>query len=273
MGMRRELTHLLRSGYAVFLNNVMQAAQYRIGMATWASVSLLQVMIYLSVWRAVAVARGGSVDGFTPEKFAGYFIVLLVVREATYTWTAWQLEDWVRQGSLSPRLLRPMHPLVEMFGSMSAWRLQSAVLLVPAAALIFVAFDAEIAITAPRAALAAALFAPAMLVRFFGDCCLSCLSFWLTRVAGLRNMYYTILLFLSGQFAPIAVLPEPLQTLAHALPFYWVLGYPTELLTGAQPLGSVPQAAAMLSLWGGAMFVLLRVLWERGVARYGAVGA
>ena len=44
-------------------------------------------------------------------QFAAYFIVLMLVDHVTYTWIMYEYEYRVREGMLSPALLRPVHPI------------------------------------------------------------------------------------------------------------------------------------------------------------------
>ncbi len=252
----------------------MQATlQYRIANAVWGLTSLLQMVVYLSVWQAVAATRGGEAGGFTSAEFAGYFMVLVIVRELTFTWVAWEIETLVNTGNLSPLLLRPVHPLLDQWIKMTSYKLQSVVMLAPLVLACGILFHATLDTSAARVIITLLWLVPASMVRFCVDASMAMLAFWITRIGGPRSIYYATLLFLGGQFAPVSVLPDTLQRIAHALPFYWAVGYPVELATGKQPLSSIPFALLMMSAWIVASWALLHILWKRGVARYGAVGA
>ncbi len=270
MGRLRQLV----TATSAMLKLEMQAVlQYRIANAAWAFTSLLQVVVYLSVWQAVAHERGGSAGGYTAAEFAGYFLVLVLFREFTFTWVAWEVETMVNTGSLSPMLLRPVHPLLDQWVKMLSYKLQSAAMLTPILLVCSWLFSATLHTTLWHALCAIALIAPASMIRFFVDSCVASLAFWLTRIGGPRSIYYVGVVFLGGQFAPLAVLPDAVQSLARALPFYWALGYPVELATGKQPIASLPHALLMMAIWLAVLSIFLRMMWRRGVARYGAVGA
>lgn len=273
MNVLATIRHTARGSLAATRLNLAVAAQYRANMAVWSVASLLQIVVYLSVWRAVADASGGSAGGYTAGAFAGYFLVLLVVRELTMTWMPWEFAGYVRKGSLSPLLLRPLHPVVYVGSGMIAYRFQSMAMTIPAAGILFLFFDATID-SSWRALLAAVLVIPlASATRFLADTMLALTSMWLVRIDGIRGIYYTFLLLLGGQFAPLAVLPEWLQAVAKALPFYWTLGYPTELLVGRAPVGDAWIAAAVLAAWTLGLFALMQPTWRAGTRAYEAVGS
>ncbi len=48
---------------------------------------------------------------YTAAQFAAYFIVFMLVNQLTYTWIMYEYEYRIREGMLSPALLRPVHPI------------------------------------------------------------------------------------------------------------------------------------------------------------------
>lgn len=266
------LTRTVRGGFATMRMELQVAAQYRANMLVWCLAGVLQVVVYLAVWRAVAEESGGAIGGYSAGAFAGYFLVLLIVREMTYTWIPYDFPDFVRLGKLAPMLLRPLHPLVSVGVRMAAYRVQSTLMLIPIAALLFWVFDAVVR-TSPLAVILAALLIPlAAVLRSLCDSLLALASMWLVRIDGLRGVYYLLLLFLGGQFAPLDVLPHGLQLVARSLPFYWMLGYPVELAIGRAPLHDAAVGVAVMLAWSAITFTLVQVVWRRGVRVYEAVG-
>lgn len=249
------------------------AVQYRIELGIWAIAGIVQAVVYLAVWRAVAEARGGSIGGYSAAEFAGYFLALLLVRELTYTWMPYHFPEMVREGRLSPKLLLPVHPLLGLLADEFCFRLQGTIFLVPIGLVLALLYDTTVHPTW-QGLLAGALTIPlASAARFLADSCLAITAFWLTRIEGVRGIYYMVLLLLGGQFVPIDVLPEGAQLVAKLLPFYWALGYPVELLVGRADPGQALGGAAVLVAWIAGLQLLLTTGWRRGTARYGAVGA
>ena len=266
-------SHTMRGIAAATRLNLLVAAQYRANMAMWSVASLLQIVVYMSVWRAVAAAGGGTSSGYTASEFAGYFLVLMIVRELTMTWMPWEFPGYVRRGTLSPLLLRPLHPIAYVGAGMVAYRLQSMAMTIPAAAILFLVFDAEISTSAAAIGAAILILPLASATRFLADSLLALTSMWLVRIDGLRGIYYMALLLLGGQFAPLALLPDWLQVIAKALPFYWTLGYPTELLIGQSPVSDAWIGLLVLTFWTSALFVALQPTWRAGARAYEAVGS
>ncbi len=96
---------------------------YRVEVAVWAVGLILQPVIYLAVWVAVAQASGDNVAGYGTHDFAAYFIVLLVVGHFTSVWVIYTLGGEIRSGTLSPQLLRPFHPIHHFIADILASKL------------------------------------------------------------------------------------------------------------------------------------------------------
>ena len=141
------------------------------------------------------------------------------------------------------------------------------------AAGLAVVFHASISLTL----WASALFIPALLlafvVRFLIEWTLALAAFWTTRVSAINQTYFVLMLFLSGQIAPLTLLPSPVQVVAGILPFRWMIGFPVELLLGRLTLAETLTGLGIQFAWLLISFVLLRIIWRAGVQIYSAVGA
>ena len=263
----------IRGAGAAIRVNVAVAAQYRMNLFIWSVVSILQVVVYLSVWSAVADASGGAVGGYTAAQFAGYFLVLNFFRELVVSLSPiGEFAGYVRKGTLATHLLRPLHPMAYIGGGMLAYRLQSVLLAPLVAALLMWLFDAQVEIRAAAVTLLLVVAPLTLWTKFVADACFACSAMWLTRIDGIRGVYLLGMLLLGGQFAPLDVLPDAMATIARVLPFYWTLGYPTELAIGRAPLGDAWIAVAVLAAWSTALYALLQVTWRAGTRAYEAVG-
>jgi ABC-2 type transport system permease protein len=247
--------------------------QYRAALVIWLIGHVLEPLIYLIVWTTVARSTDGSVGGFTGADFAAYFIVLMVVNHMTYTWIMYEYEYRVRQGTLSPDLLRPVHPI----HSDIADNVTSKLITLPGMLAIAVILSFVFHPALHLIPWAAAAFVPvvllALLVRFVVEWTLALAAFWTTRVSALNQMYFMAMLFFSGQIAPLELLPHPVRVVAFVLPFRWTVGFPTELLLGRMSPAQTLTGVGMQAAWLAAGLVLMRIVWRAGLKVYSAVGA
>jgi len=247
--------------------------QYRASLVIWTIGQVLEPLVYLIVWSVVAKSSGGSIGSYTTADFAAYFIVLMLVNQVTYTWIMYEFEYRVREGVLSVALLKPVHPIHSDIADNIASKIITLPIMITIAIIFVFAFHASVA-PPPWAIL---MFIPvlllAFLVRFFLEWTLAQAAFWTTRVGAINQSYFVALLFLSGQIAPLTLLPHPVQVLSLLLPFRWLISFPVELL-----LGRLTMVETLIGLgaqfgWLIVSIILLRIVWRAGVKVYTAVGA
>ena len=97
-------------------------------------------------------------------------------------------------------------------------------------------------------------------------------AFWTTRTAAINNTYFSVMMFLSGRIAPLALLPLWLKDVADLLPFYYVIAFPVEIITGRLSGAEIVSGTTTLLLWLVIAVGLLSVIWKRAVRNFSAVG-
>src|SRR5438045_8370860 len=139
-------------GFAYYLNayraqlkvSMALMLQYRFAILIWAVWGFVGPLISLAVWSAASAARGGSVTNaasgasFSRADFAAYFIVFMIFGHLTMSWDAFEFAFRVRDGNLSPHLLKPLHPIHTDIASNIAFKLATSVMILPAWILLFV---------------------------------------------------------------------------------------------------------------------------------------
>ena len=144
------MTDLLVLYRAQFKTTIAEQFQYRGALVIWLIGLILEPVIYLSVWSTVARSQE-AVDGFTAD-FAAYYLVALVVSQATFTWVMWEMEYWIRQGTLSPLLVRPVHPIHRHIANNLTFKLLTMAVVVPVVAMLSIVFQPNFTISAWSAA-------------------------------------------------------------------------------------------------------------------------
>lgn len=264
---------LLNLYLAQFRTTIAVQFQYRAALIIWLIETILEPMIYMIVWSTVARSGTGQIADFAPADFAAYYILFMLVNHITFTWIMFEFEWRVRQGVLSGLLLRPVHPIHRDIAENITYKSLTMVVMVPTALALTWLFRPAFHFTGLRFMVFLLTILLAFLMRFLLEWSLALSAFWTTRTGAINQMYYIVLMFLSGEIAPLALLPEPLQWAAHLLPFRWMLGFPVETALGRLTNEQIVQGLLIQSAWIGVSLGLMSIMWRRGVRRYSAVGA
>jgi ABC-2 type transport system permease protein len=262
---------LLRALPTVARVSVARHVAYRAEMTIWILTATLP-LIMLGLWNAVAA--DGPVAGFDQADVARYFVATLICRQLTGAWVIWELSYAIRLGQLSPQLLRPFPPLLNYAVWMvTAMPFRLAILTPVVLALI--AWRPDLFELPPPSLLL--LFLPsialAWTMNFLIQCAFGLLAFWLDKTDGIFGVWQSVWFLLSGYVAPLAFFPVGWQRVLAWSPFRGMLAAPVEALGGFVDPAQARFDLAVQAGWTVACFLLVAVLWKRGVARYGAFGA
>jgi ABC-2 type transport system permease protein len=259
----RALPTLLRVGFA-------DAVAYRAEFLVWI-LSTNMPLVMLALW--TAVARDAPVGRFGQREFVAYYLAALVVRLLTGAWVIWELNYEIRQGTLSMKLLRPVHPLVGYAcWNVAALPVRLVVALPVALVLLFTSAGAHVTRDPVRLALFAVATFGAWLITFLAMSAIGSLAFWFESATSLFDVWLGLFGILSGYLVPLELYPAWVGDLARWLPFRYMLAFPVELVTGG-----LSRAAAFRELaiqWGFVLLLLAvtRIAWRAGVRRFSAVG-
>ena len=247
--------------------------QYRAAVVIWLIGLVLQPVIYLVVWLTVAETEGGRVGDFDAGSLSAYFLIMMVVNHATFSWHMWEMGYRVRSGSFNSLLVQPLHPFHRDIIQNMAYKVLSLAIVVPVTALLWWFFEPTLTPDPWMWLALGPAIALAFLVRIFFEWSLALLAFWITDTSGLNNLYMALFFFLAGRMAPISLLPTWGQTIANALPFKLMLAFPVELVMGRLTPQQVMDGFLMQILWIGLGWLTVHLVWSRASARYSAVGA
>lgn len=247
--------------------------QYRAAMAIWMIGRIIQPLIFLVVWTTITRARGGAINGYDEGGFAAYFIMQMIVSQATFSWIMWEYDYTIRTGQFSFKLLRPIHPIHADVADNLAYKILSLIILIPAVLLLAWLFPPTFTPQLWSIGAGVLSIGLAFVVRFTLEWTLAMSALWTSRVNAINQTYEVILVFLSGFFAPLVVMPQSVQILANFLPFRWLIAFPIELTLGRL----TPQAALIgfgcQLFWLVIALTAVSLVWRAGVKQYSAVGS
>ena len=249
---------------------VSEVVAYRAEFVVWVLTTNMP-LVMLAIWRAVAA--DGPVGRFDQRTFTAYYLGILAVRLLTSNWAVWQLSMEIRDGTLSTKLLRPIHPVLSLAADhLSAVPMRALVISPVVAILIYTGSDRLLRHDPILGLILAASLPGAWLLNFFMMVLMGSLSFFLESALGIFELWLGIHAILSGYLIPLEALPRWVRGAADVLPFRFLLGFPVETLIGL--LDRRQALEALAAQWGYAALFAIAALavWRAGLRRFSAYG-
>lgn len=246
--------------------------QYRIELHIWLAQIILRPIVFMVVWSVATSSTGGSVHGYTPRDFAAYFLISMLVHHFALAWMMIEWEPLVKTGDLSYALVRPVHILHRYIAENLTFKSATMPFMLVTTIGLALVFKPAFHFTgwALLAAVPALLLAAALY--FTITWAMGLLSFFTTEIDAVNIAFALLMLLFAGQMGPVAIVPQPIQWLSFALPFWWMIGFPTELILGHLTQAQALQGMLVQSGWLAAWSLLTYYLWRRGLKMYTAVG-
>jgi ABC-2 type transport system permease protein len=260
----RAFPTLLRIGVA-------ETVAYRAEFLVWI-LTMTMPLVMLALWTSVAGTK--EFANYSSAKFVAYYLAMLIVRNLTGTWVGWQLSEEIRLGTMSMRLLRPIHPFFAFAAShLAAIPFRSAVA-VPIAIALLASSGAGAMVHDPvQLVLVLPSLVLAWLITFALLYAIGSLAFFLTQTMAIANIYFGIFTVMSGYLVPLDLMPEWVQTLARWTPFPAMLSSPVQMLTTPMAGGDIARLLATQAAWAAAALTIALGVWRVGVKRFEGVGA
>lgn len=265
------LPRLVRTYFVLLQVNWQLLMEYRAGMAIWILANTLP-LVMLAVW--LTLAASGPVGNYGAEDFTAYYLALLLVRQLTTVWVAWELDHDIRLGELSAKLLRPLNPIHNHIALHLADKLFRLLTVVPLILGVMALVPGlSYPLTPARLLLFAGSLAAALAMRFLSQYCTGLLSFWISHSLAVNDILFAGMLMFGGVIAPLELFPPQMAAWVQWLPFRYMLSLPVEILIGRVQGAALLQGLAVQALWLGAWALLALLFWKSGLRRYGAVGS
>ena len=262
----RAMPTLLRVGMS-------ETLAYRAEFVVWMLTTTLP-LVMLGLWTSVADDAQGPFGSFTSDHFVAYYLITLILRNITGSWVVWQLDSDIRNGTLSMRLLRPVHPFVTYAATHLASVPLRGVVALPFTAILLLASARQLLTDDP--VLIAVFFGSlvgAWAITFFLQVMIGTLAFYVDKTQALFEIYLGVFAVLSGYLIPLAMLPGWAQEIAALAPFRYVLAFPVETLMGLHDRAEALRLLAVQWLFVIGTYTASRIIWRAGIRRYEAFGS
>ncbi len=248
---------------------------YRAEIVLWAVWGVVYPAVGIAMWTAAVAGKGegANIGGFGPREFAAYFLLTMIVGHFCTAWDVYEMGYLVRSGAMSGKLLRPILPIWEAIADNLAFKTLTLAVLVPAWLVVGWLTQPKFTTTGTQLLLGVLAMLVAAMLNFIWGYTVATISFWITRVEHLGELWFGGSLFVGGRLAPLTILPAPLQWAAAVLPFKWMIWFPSAALMGQLSAEEIARGLVWQTCWLAAGLAAFRWIWSAGLKRYSAVGA
>ncbi|MDR6676238.1 ABC transporter permease [Pseudomonas oryzihabitans] len=249
--------------------NILVTVAYRAQLLVWLISGVAPLFTMMIWWE---LSREKIIDGYTAKDFVAYFLGIYLVRQLTAVWVIFVLNDEIRQGTLSGRLLKPVAP----FWFHVAEHLGQMVVRAPIVAAVFYLgasiFSIDLVTIAGRIPIFLASLTLAWIIIFHIYYCVGLLAFWLANSIALDAMVWSLYTVLGGMLIPVDLFPDTTRYLVAMLPFSASLDFPAKVLIGKVAGTELLFGFSVQLFWVLALVMLRQRLWMRGLKRFSGAG-
>jgi ABC-2 type transport system permease protein len=256
---------LLKAYYA-------RSIEYRGQIIIWILSSVLP-LIMLMVWLTIAGQQGAPIGGYDAAGFISYYLMVTLFRRITGVWIIWDMDNDIREGALSPLLLKPLNPMHYHFAAVIAGKPLQTLIVLPPIAVASILLGAHYDLSLLSLLCVSIALCGGMMIEFLVQAIIGTFAFWITQATAVAELWFWIRSLLSGWVIPLALFPAALIGPLTVLPFRYTLSFPIEIILGRLPIDQIALGFGIELFWIAVFFLAFRWLWRRGLKLYGAVGA
>lgn len=263
----------MRKLFAVLKIGFKNAVVYRTDFFLWGFNEFLNTLIFLFIWIFIFGERN-RIGGFTLPETVTYLIGTGLITNVVSTWVSHHIERDVQSGWLSNLLIKPLsYPRSRLYFSVSSKPVNLLIrTLVYLGLAIF--YQSKIVITTDFATLSLVVISIgiAFVISYLVDFLIGCMAFWTTTTEGVIGIFQTINRIFSGSFAPISFFPAWFQSLASALPFFYIQYFPMLIYLKKVSMIEAIKGIGIQIVWVLVLYGLAKFVWRKGIRKYEGVG-
>jgi ABC-2 type transport system permease protein len=274
---QRHNVFAMRKYWHVISTGIQNVMVYRVNFLMRAGFSLIPLMATIFLWRKIYEGKetGSDVAGYSLAGMISYYLMITIVD----AFTAVNEEDWqiaadIKDGNISQFLLKPIDYLTYRFCLFLSGRL--IYIFVAAIPLGLFIFYLREYFVGPTNAQSFVLFLVSLtltaLLQFFMSYTMALLAFWVLEVSTFIFIMFAFEYIAGGHLFPLNILPPAIETALNFTPFPYLLFFPISIYLGQTTGDKLWHGLIIQAVWTMAFYLLARLVWNRGIRKYSAVG-
>jgi ABC-2 type transport system permease protein len=267
----------LRKYWHVINVGIQNTLVYRLNFLFRAAFGLIPLTATIFLWQAVFAGKQGSstVASYTLTEMISYYLIVTIVDALTaVTDDDWQIAGDIREGTISQFLLKPIDYLYYRLCLFFSGRMIYCVVAALPVALFIFHLRRFFVLPADIATLGwflVAVFLTALL-QFLISFTMAMMAFWVLEVSTFIFILFALEYIAGGHLFPLDILPPALSQALYFTPFPYQMFFPVSVYLGKTSGAMLGWGLMVQALWVAAMYIVARLLWQRGIRKYAAFG-
>lgn len=240
--------------------------QHRARMLVWFLISLLNPLLLILFWGGTGKLNSGLVS---------YYLLLIIAGALLMSHIEEDISEFdIKNGDLVTYLLKPYPYYWLKFYSEATYRITEGAYGIIAFLVLIPFFVSSIDLTTNflQLILAVIIAGLAFLLSFSYKMVLGMISFWTTDIGGLFQVSDIVIITLAGYILPIAMMPQPISTIATIFPFSYMIYYPIAAFSNQLTLITELKVILIQIVWIIIFNFIYRKMWNMGIKKFSAVG-
>lgn len=250
-----------------------EALFYRSILIFWLIVNLLPLIVYFYLWKAI-FAQKAVVAGYTFGAMISYYLGVSIAAKLIQSHIADEISREIREGFISVYLLKPVsHFFSKYIGELAFKVLEAAIALIPYLLVIYLLKDYFVAPELKNIFWLILIVPLSYTLYFMFVYILGLFSFWLTETWGITSIFQLVFLNIAaGQLVPLDFFGKTINQILSFLPFKYLLYFPVNLYLGRITDIEILKGIGIEIFWIVIVAFLVRLIYQKGLKRYEAVG-
>lgn len=258
---------------AVFKLSWQNVLEYRVNFVMGRLRDLLFLLTVYFLWTAVFKDKG-VLFGFESQQITTYVLGASLISAFVFDYAMDRIAEDISRGDLSVFLTKPINFVIYHQVRRLASTAVSIILVSGGLLLFWILIRPPLFLQKNPAVIIFCLLSLSLAFMIFVavDSIVGVTSFWTVYAYGPRFFLKLLIDFTSGRLFPLSVLPMVLFRLIGFLPFSYLAFFPLNVYLGRLGFKQMVLGILIQVVWVLMLFVLLRLIWRRGLRLYEAVG-
>lgn len=263
----------MKKYFLVAKNTWAETVIYRLNFVMWRIRTVVWLLTTFFLWDAI-YAYNTNVFDYTQSQMLTYVLGTSLISSIVFSTRTGDIGGQIISGDLTNYLLRPVNLFLAWFFREIGDKVINTFFVIPELLLIIFLLHPPLFIQTDFSLLLFTVFSIIIgVVSFFYiNLLLGSIGFWSPEVWAPRFIFFIILGFFSGGMFPMDILPKPIFDIFQLLPFPYFMYFPLKIYLGQLSSTAITSGFFTSLVWLGILYLLTKIIWQKGMNTYTAQG-